>query len=347
MSVKLVIRRPDDWHLHLRDNEMLATVLPYSSQIYGRAVVMPNLVPPLKTTSAISDYRERILGSMPENHHFQPLMTAYLSDDSDAKDLLSGYQSGVIKAVKLYPAHATTNSAHGVSSVDAVMPVLEMMQKERIPLLIHGEVTDSHIDVFDREARFIETILVPLLNRLPELKVVLEHATTKEAAEFVLNGKDNLAATITPQHLLLNRNALFQGGLRPHNYCLPILKREIHRQALVKAVTSGSSRFFLGTDSAPHEQGKKEGACGCAGAFNVITALSIYAHIFEQENALDKLEAFTSLNGPRFYGLPTNTETITLIKQPMFVPESIEVVSGGKLIPFLAGELLEWSIVTD
>lgn len=344
MTTKLTIRQPDDWHLHLRDGDMTRTVLPYTSQFFGRAIIMPNLVPPLKTTKDIKAYRERILSALPAGSQFEPLMTAYLSDDTDANDIKEGFQHGVLKAVKLYPAHATTNSAHGVSSIDTVMPVLEMMQKEGIPLLIHGEVTDATVDMFDREARFIETTLLPLLKRLPELKIVLEHATTKEAAELILHGSDNLAATVTPQHLYLNRNALFQGGLRPHNYCLPILKREIHRQALANAVTSGCSRFFLGTDSAPHEKNNKESACGCAGAFNVQSALSVYAQVFEQANALDKLEAFTSLNGPAFYKLPVNERTITLVKKPFKVPESIDVISGGKLIPFLAGETLNWSI---
>lgn len=345
MINEIKIRRPDDWHLHLRDGEILKTVLPYSSREYGRAIIMPNLIPPLKKTKEIVSYRERIMTALPDDHQFTPLMTMYLSDDTDPDDLIDGFNRGIIEAVKLYPAHATTNSAHGVSSIDAVSGVLEVMQRADIPLLIHGEVTDTDVDIFDREARFIEKTLVPLTLRYPELRIVVEHATTQDAAEFVLESKGNVGATITPQHILLNRNALFKGGIRPHNYCLPILKREKHRAALVKAITSlGCERFFLGTDSAPHEKGKKESSCGCAGAFNAPIALAVYATVFEEANALEKFEAFTSLNGPNFYRKPFNEETITLVRKQQIVPDVIEVPGVGQLVPFLAGEKIDWTV---
>lgn len=342
---QLTIRRPDDWHLHLRDGDMMKAVLPYSSRDYGRAIIMPNLVPPLINTADVVAYQQRILALIPSEHHFTPLMTAYLSDHTDVNDLIAGFNQGVLKAAKLYPAHATTNSAHGVTSIEAVRSILTAMQTAGMPLLIHGEVTDGQVDVFDRETRFIEQTLQQIVNDFPELKIVMEHITTEEAASFVLEGSQYIAATVTPQHLLLNRNAIFQGGLRPHNYCLPILKREKHRQALVNAVTSGCNRLFLGTDSAPHEKMRKENACGCAGAFNSPVALAVYTHVFEQQNALDKLEAFCSLNGPRFYQLPVNEETIRLVKQPQTIPERIDVPGEGSLVPFLAGETLNWSVV--
>ncbi|WP_392551859.1 dihydroorotase [Orbus wheelerorum] len=341
---KIIIKKPDDWHLHLRDEEMLKGVLPYSSKDYARAIIMPNLMPPLKKLADIIEYKKRLLSAIPSNDNFTPLMTIYLSDDTDVNDIIHGYQNGVLKAVKLYPAHATTNSAHGVSSINNVLPVLEAMQKQGIPLLIHGEVTDKAVDVFDREAKFIDNTLIPLMKKLPELKIVLEHATTKEAAEFVMEGPANLAATVTPQHILLNRNALFQGGLKPHNYCLPILKRDVHRVKLMQAVTSGCDRFFLGTDSAPHEKNRKEAACGCAGTFNAPVALSVYAHVFEQANALDKLEAFTSINGAKFYQLPINQDTVTLVKKKYKVEEVIYIPGVGDIVPFLAGEELNWSV---
>lgn len=342
--LSITIKKPDDWHLHLRDGEMLKGVLPYSSLDYARAIIMPNLVKPLKRLPDIIAYQERVLAALPVGHRFTPLMTAYLSDDTVASEIVEGYQHGILKAVKLYPAHATTNSAHGVSSISAVLPVLESMQKHGIALLIHGEVTDSSVDVFEREARFLDTVLLPLMKLLPELKIVLEHVTTTEAADLIMDGPANLAATVTPQHILLNRNALFQGGLRPHNYCLPILKKEQHRARLMQAVTSGCQRFFLGTDSAPHEKHRKESACGCAGAFNAPVALSVYAQVFEQANALDKLEAFTSINGPKFYQVPVNDESITLLKKNYVVPNSIAIAGIGEVIPFLAGETLSWSI---
>ncbi|MGG4610289.1 dihydroorotase [Providencia sp. Me31A] len=344
MSIELTIRRPDDWHLHLRDNDMLKGVLPFSSLHYSRGIIMPNLVPPLKTTQEIAAYRDRILAACPDEHDFTPLMTAYLSDDTNPTDLVEGFKQGIIKAAKLYPANATTNSAQGVSSIDNISHVLDAMQQADIPLLIHGEVTDSTIDIFDREAKFIEKILIPLVARYPALRIVLEHATTSEAVEFVMQNQQNVAATITPQHVLYNRNALFNKGLNPHNYCLPILKREKHRQALIKAITSGCERFFLGTDSAPHEQMRKESSCGCAGAFNALVALSVYVQVFETANALDKFEAFASLNGPKFYKLPVNKESLTLVKRDFLVPDTLAIAGVGNLIPFLAGQTLAWSI---
>lgn len=344
MTNELTLRRPDDWHLHLRDGEMMKTVLPFSSREYARAIVMPNLTPPLKKTKEIAAYRERILAALPQGHHFTPLMTLYLSDDTDPKDLLTGFNQKIVQAVKWYPAHATTNSAYGVSAVDKISSVLETMQRANIPLLIHGEVTQASVDIFDREARFVDDTLMPLVRQFPALRVVLEHVTTTEAATFVRESSASIAATVTPQHLLLNRNALFQGGIRPHHYCLPILKRERHRQALVQSITSGGHRFFLGTDSAPHERHTKETRCGCAGVFNAPVALAVYASIFEQANALDKLEAFTSLNGPQFYGLPPNKEKVTLVKQIQVVPEAIVIPGVGSVVPFLAGETLSWSV---
>lgn len=342
---KLIIRRPDDWHLHVRDNEILKAVLPYSSREYARAIIMPNLTPPLKKTNEIIAYRDRILAALPKEHKFTPLMTMYLSDDTEVNDLLMGFNQGIIEAVKLYPANATTNSAHGVSSIDKISAVLDAMQQADIPLLIHGEVTDPHVDIFDREAKFIENTLAPLASRYPNLRIVAEHITTKEAAEFVIESNENIAATITPQHILLNRNALFKGGIRPHNYCLPILKREKHREALVKAITSSNcQRLFLGTDSAPHEKGSKESACGCAGTFNAPVALAVYASVFERENALDKLEAFTSINGAKFYRKPVNEDFITLEKKPQIIPEIITVPGIGNIVPFLAGEEIEWTV---
>ena len=345
MTQTITIRKPDDWHLHLRDGAMLKGVLPFTSRHFSRAIIMPNLVPPVRTTLDAEGYRQRILAAIPKGDHFTPLMTCYLSDDTSADDLITGFKESVFRAAKLYPAHATTNSAHGVTSIDAIMPILEAMQEAGMPLLIHGEVTSADVDIFDREARFIETILVPLVNRLPELKIVLEHATTAEAAEFVVASGENIAATVTPQHLLCDRNALFKGGIRPHYYCLPILKREKHREMLAKTVASGHSRFFLGTDSAPHECARKESSCGCAGVFNASVAIQAYATLFDEHNALPNLEAFCSLNGPRFYGLPINEETITLERRPYVIPNELPIEGEGKLVPFMAGETLPWSIV--
>ena len=339
----LKIRRPDDWHVHLRDGDMLKTVVPYTSETYGRAIVMPNLAPPVTTVDAAIAYRQRILAAVPAGHDFTPLMTCYLTDSLDPNEVERGFKEGVFTAAKLYPANATTNSSHGVTSIDAIMPVLERMQSLGMPLLVHGEVTHAEIDIFDREARFIETVMEPLRQRLPELKVVFEHITTKDAADYVREGNELLAATITPQHLMFNRNHMLVGGVRPHLYCLPILKRNVHQQALRELVASGFERAFLGTDSAPHARLRKETSCGCAGCFNAPTALASYATVFEEMNALAHLEAFCSLNGPRFYGLPVNEGYVELVREEEQVPESI-ALSDDTLIPFLAGERVNWRI---
>ncbi|KAI5679704.1 hypothetical protein M9H77_00931 [Catharanthus roseus] len=344
MKMELTIAQPDDWHLHLRDGDLLEAVVPHSAKHFGRAIVMPNLKPPITTTVAAIAYRESILKVLPSNCDFTPLMTLYLTDATKPEEIRLARESGVVYAVKLYPAGATTNSQDGVTDLfGKCMPVLEEMVKHNMPLLVHGEVTSPEVDVFDREKVFIETILTPLVQMLPELKIVMEHITTMDAVKFVESCPEgSIAATVTPQHIVLNRNSLFQGGLQPHNYCLPVLKRETHRQAIVSAVTSGSKRFFLGTDSAPHEKRKKECPCGCAGIYNAPVALSLYAKVFEEANALDKLEAFTSFNGPDFYGLPRNKTKIKLRKTPWKVPESFSYASGN-IIPMFAGETLEWS----
>ncbi|MEH4014939.1 dihydroorotase [Escherichia fergusonii] len=342
-SQVLKIRRPDDWHLHLRDGDMLKTVVPYSSEIYARAIVMPNLAPPVTTVDAAIAYRQRILAAVPAGHNFTPLMTCYLTDSLDPDELERGFQQGVFTAAKLYPANATTNSSHGVTSTAAIMPVLERMEKIGMPLLVHGEVTHADIDIFDREARFIDTVMEPLRKQLPGLKVVFEHITTKDAADYVREGNDQLAATITPQHLMFNRNHMLVGGIRPHLYCLPILKRNVHQQALRELVASGFERVFLGTDSAPHARHRKEASCGCAGCFNAPTALGSYATVFEELNALQHLEAFCSLNGPKFYGLPVNDSFIELERRESQVPDNI-ALNDDSLIPFLAGETIHWSV---
>ncbi|EOC1347396.1 dihydroorotase [Cronobacter turicensis] len=339
----LTIRRPDDWHVHLRDGDMLQTVVPYTSETYGRAIVMPNLAPPVTTVEAAIAYRQRILDAVPEHHSFEPLMTCYLTDTLDADELERGFQQGVFTAAKLYPANATTNSSHGVTSIDNIMTVLERMEKLGMPLLVHGEVTHSEVDIFDREARFIETVMEPLRQRLPGLKVVFEHITTKDAADYVREGNTLLGATITPQHLMFNRNHMLAGGIRPHLYCLPILKRNVHQQALRELVASGCDRVFLGTDSAPHARHRKEASCGCAGCFNAPSALGAYATVFEEMNALAHFEAFTSLNGPRFYGLPVNEDTVTLVREERVMPETI-TVANDTLVPFLAGEAVRWTV---
>ncbi|WP_314418457.1 dihydroorotase [Pseudescherichia vulneris] len=339
----LKIRRPDDWHVHLRDGDMLKTVVPYTSETYGRAIVMPNLAPPVTTVEAAIAYRQRILAAVPAGHDFTPLMTCYLTDSLDPNEVERGFREGVFTAAKLYPANATTNSSHGVTSIDAIMPVLERMQTLGMPLLVHGEVTHAEIDIFDREARFIETVMEPLRQRLPALKVVFEHITTKDAADYVREGNEMLAATITPQHLMFNRNHMLVGGVRPHLYCLPILKRNVHQQALRELVASGFERAFLGTDSAPHARLRKEASCGCAGCFNAPTALASYATVFEEMNALAHFEAFCSLNGPRFYGLPVNEGYVELVREAEQVPESI-ALTDDTLIPFLAGERVNWRI---
>lgn len=339
----LTIRRPDDWHLHLRDGDMLRAVVPYTSAVYRRAIVMPNLVPPVTTVEAAIAYRQRILDAVPDDHQFEPLMTCYLTDSLDPDELEKGFVQGVFTAAKLYPANATTNSSHGVSSIDAINPVLARMEKIGMPLLVHGEVTHADIDIFDREARFIETVMEPLRQRFPALRVVFEHITTKEAAQYVREGNSLLAATITPQHLMFNRNHMLVGGVRPHFYCLPILKRNVHQAALRELVASGCDRVFLGTDSAPHGKHRKEASCGCAGCFNAPSALAIYATVFEEMNAMQHFEAFCSLNGPRFYGLPVNEDTLTLVRREEVMPEEISL-ENDTLVPFLAGEVLNWSI---
>jgi dihydroorotase len=341
----IALRRPDDWHVHLRDGTMLEKVLPYTARQFARAIVMPNLVPPVTDIAAARAYRNRIVAAIPERGEFVPLMTCYLTDTTDPDEVARGFEEGVFAAVKLYPAHATTNSAFGVTSVDRVLPVLERMAGFGMPLLVHGEVTDPQIDVFDREAVFIDRVLDPLRRRLPELRIVLEHITTEEAAQYVAASGTNLAATITAHHLVINRNAIFAGGIRPHLYCLPIAKREKHRLALRRAAVSGDAHFFLGTDSAPHAAPTKETACGCAGIFTAPCALETYAEVFEEEGALDRLEAFSSLNGPLFYRLPPNDTRMTLRREPLLVPEHIGTGESA-VVPFRSGETLRWHIAT-
>lgn len=338
---QLTIREPDDWHLHLRDNDMLGLIANFSARQFARAIIMPNLVPPVTTVAAAEAYRDRILAVLPEGHRFAPLMTAYLTDEIDPDEIASGHASGVFTACKLYPAGATTNSAFGVTDVRNIRAVLERMQEIGMPLLIHGEVATSDIDIFDREAVFLETVLAPLLRDLPELKVVLEHITTADSVQFVQAAGPNVAATITPHHLRIDRNALFEGGMRPHAYCLPVAKRAHHRTALREAATSGDPKFFLGTDSAPHPRHDKESACGCAGIFCAPAALESYALTFDEEDALDRLEGFASEFGPRFYGLPLNAGRISLRREAISVPET--VTSGDlSVVPFHAGETLTW-----
>ncbi|KAI5055560.1 hypothetical protein GOP47_0029081 [Adiantum capillus-veneris] len=322
-AAQLTITQPDDWHLHLRDGNHLRSVLPHSAGVFKRAIIMPNLKPPVTTVSAALDYRERIMNALPPNSLFLPLMTLYLTDDTTAEEIRLARDSGVVFAVKLYPAGATTNSQAGVTDLfGKCIPALEEMIRQQLPLLVHGEVTDKRVDVFDRESVFIDKVLRPLVSRLPQLKIVMEHITTREAVQFVTSCPEGMvAATVTPQHLAMNRNSLFQDGLQPHNYCLPVLKRESHREAILTAVTSGSRQFFLGTDSAPHERHTKEATCGCAGIYNAPVAIPLYTQVFEQADALDKLEAFTSFNGPDFYGLPRNISKITIMKRSWMVPD--------------------------
>jgi len=342
---QITLRRPDDWHVHFRDDDMLSSVVPATVAEFARAIVMPNLVPPVTTVAGAEAYRDRINAAVPKGLEFKPLMTAYLTDQTSADELRQGFAAGVFVAVKLYPQGATTNSASGVSDIANVMSVLETMQEIGMPLLIHGEVTDPDIDIFDREAVFIERVLTPLIAKLPGLKVVFEHVTTKEAVDFVLAGDaKTLAATITAHHLVINRSDLFKGGIRPHLYCLPIAKRELHRQALRAAATSGDARFFLGTDTAPHAAHLKEAACGCAGVYSAPVAMPVYTQAFEDERALDRLEAFASLNGPTFYGLHVNDAKITMTRQDWTVPETIMTGEGVALKPFMAGETLAWQI---
>ncbi|MDO8208704.1 MAG: dihydroorotase [Gallionella sp.] len=340
---QLTLTRPDDWHLHLRDGALMQSVLPDTARQFARAVVMPNLRPPVTSTSLAQEYRQRILAALPSGAAFEPLMTLYLTDNTTAEEIRQAKASGIVHGVKLYPAGATTNSDAGVTDIRKTYPALAEMQKLGMPLLVHGEVTDSHIDVFDREAVFIERVLLPLLRDMPELRVVFEHITTTEAVQFVTAAPDNIAATLTPQHLLYNRNAMLVGGIRPHFYCLPILKRETHREALVNAATSGSSKFFLGTDSAPHAQHTKENACGCAGCYSAHTAIELYAEAFEAAGALDKLEGFASFYGADFYRLPRNTGTITLRRESWQVPDSVGF-GEHRLVPLRAGETMKWKL---
>lgn len=341
MTDTLTILRPDDWHVHLRDGAMLQAVARYTARQFARAIVMPNLTPPVTTTAMAAAYRERIIAALDEGQDFTPLMTCYLTDNADADDMAQGFAEGVFTAAKLYPAGATTNSDSGVTDVANIMGALERMADIGMPLLVHGEVTDHDIDIFDREKVFIERILQPLMAQLPQLKLVFEHITTADAVQFVEAAGANVAATITPHHLHINRNAMFEGGIRPHAYCLPVAKREQHRQALRKAATSGSGKFFLGTDSAPHEIEAKESACGCAGIFNAPYALESYLAVFEEEGAIDKFEGFASLHGPDFYGLPRNTETVTLKRAATHVPRELPAAETV-VVPFHAEQTIGW-----
>ncbi|NSX16559.1 dihydroorotase [Cupriavidus taiwanensis] len=341
MTQKLTITRPDDWHLHLRDGAALAAVLPDTARQFARAIVMPNLKPPVTTVAQAQAYRARILAALPAGMQFEPLMTLYLTDNTSAEEIAAARASGFVHGVKLYPAGATTNSDAGVTDIRRCYPALEAMQRAGLPLLVHGEVTDPAIDIFDREAVFIEQVMTPLRRDMPELKVVFEHITTKDAAQYVRDATGPVGATITAHHLLYNRNAIFTGGIRPHYYCLPVLKRETHREALVAAATSGSERFFLGTDSAPHARGLKEHACGCAGCYTALHAMELYAEAFDAAGALDKLEAFASFNGPAFYGLPRNTGTLTLEREDWELPAELPY-GDTTLVPLRGGETLRW-----
>ena len=343
--MKLTITRPDDWHLHLRDDEALKAVLPHTARQFARAIVMPNLKPPVTTVAQAEAYRDRILAALPAGMAFEPLMTLYLTDNTPAAEIRAAVEAGFVKAVKLYPAGATTNSDAGVTDLARCDAALAEMERLGLPLLVHGEVTDPEIDLFDREAVFIERVLSPLLARRPGLRVVMEHITTKDAADFVAAAGANVGATITAHHLLYNRNAIFQGGVRPHWYCLPVLKRETHREALVRAAVSGNPKFFLGTDSAPHARGAKEAACGCAGCYTANAALELYAEAFEAAGALDRLEGFASHFGPDFYRLPRNTGTVSLEKRPQTLPQAYDYVPGETLVPLRAGETLAWTFV--
>ncbi len=342
--MQITLTRPDDWHLHLRDGEALKAVLPHSARQFARAIIMPNLKPPVTTVDAAAAYRQRILAALPSGSGFLPLMTLYLTDNTSADEIRKAADSGFVHAVKLYPAGATTNSDAGVTDLAKCDAALAEMEKIGMPLLMHGEVTDPAIDLFDREKVFIERVLQPLLRRRPGLRVVFEHITTQEAAEFVEAAEDNVAATITAHHLLYNRNAIFLGGVRPHYYCLPVLKRERHRAALVKAATSGSRKFFLGTDSAPHARHTKEAACGCAGCYTALAAIALYAEAFEAAGALDRLEAFASFNGPDFYRLPRNTERITLERAEWQMPAELAYGGEETLVPLRAGEAMHWRL---
>ena len=348
MTDTLTIRRPDDWHLHFRDGDIMRGVVPYTARQFARAIVMPNLTPPVTTTQLASDYRDRIRAAVPEGVDFEPLMTCYLTDTTDLDDLARGANEGVFTAAKMYPANATTNSSSSVTDVEGIYPVFERMEAEDIVLCIHGEVVDADIDVFDREAEFIDRYLNGIIANFPNLRVVFEHITTSDAVDFVKAAGDNVAATITPQHLHINRNAMLVGGIQPHNYCLPVAKRETHRLALRAVATSADPaiqrKFFLGTDSAPHLRGDKESACGCAGIFGAPFALESYLTVFEQEDAIDRFEAFASLNGPAFYKLPVNEEMVTLARVDVPVPEELPLV-GETIVPWHGGQTLGWKFV--
>jgi dihydroorotase len=341
-QARLTIRRPDDWHVHLRDGDMLAAVAPYTARQFARAIVMPNLTPPVTSVAAADAYRTRIRAAAGDG--FEPLMTCYLTDGADPAELARGHAEGVWVAAKLYPAHATTNSAHGVTDVRNIHPALDAMQRIGMPLLIHGEVTDPEVDIFDREAVFLDRVLTGLVRDFPALKIVFEHITTAEAADFVADSGPLIGATITPQHLHINRNAIFAGGINPHAFCLPVAKREQHRLAIRRSAVSGSPKFFLGTDSAPHAVERKEASCGCAGIFNAPFALESYATVFEEEGALDRFEGFASEHGSRFYGLPLNDGTVTLERVEVEVPDALPA-AGTKVVPFHAGERLRWRLV--
>lgn len=339
----LTLQTPDDWHLHFRDGDMLLETVPATARVFQRAIVMPNLVPPVTTAEMAVAYRDRILAARPAGSRFQPLVTLYLTDKTSKTDIQQAIAAGVV-AAKLYPAGATTNSSSGVAALDALYPVFEAMAEAGMLLLIHGEVTDHEIDIFDREKVFIDRYLQHIVARLPSLKVVFEHITTADAASFVAEASANVAATITPQHLLLNRNDMLVGGIRPHNYCLPVLKRRTHQEALRAAVASGSAKFFLGTDSAPHEKHRKESACGCAGCYSAHSAIELYAQVFDELGCLDKLEAFASHYGADFYGLPRNSGTITLVQQEWQVPAEIILPNGHPIVPFFGGQTLKWKL---
>ena len=343
---QLTLTRPDDLHLHLRDGDLMRAVLPDTARQFARAIVMPNLRPPVTTTEQAVAYRERILNALPAGMKFEPLMTLYLTDITGAEEIRKAKASGVVHAVKLYPAGATTNSDAGVTDMRKTYAALEAMQKLGMPLLVHGEVTNADIDIFDREAVFIERVMQPLLKDLPGLRVVFEHITTKDAAQFVASAADTIAATLTPQHLLYNRNAMLAGGIRPHFYCLPVLKRETHREALIKAATSGNKKFFLGTDSAPHAQHAKENACGCAGCYSAHSAIELYAEAFENAGALDKLEGFASFYGADYYSLPRNKNKVSLRKEEWQVPASVGF-GEHQLVPLRAGEMMKWKLVHE
>jgi len=344
---QLTITQPDDWHLHVRDNDVMASVIGFTARQFGRAIIMPNLKTPVTTTAEAQSYRDRILSALPENNSFQPLMTLYLTDNTPAEEIKKAKDSGNIHAVKLYPAGATTNADSGVTDLKKTEAALAAMEHHGLPLLVHGEVTHPSVDIFDREKVFIDQQLAPLMERHPNLRIVFEHITTTDAVQFVIEGNHNIAATITPQHLLLNRNAMLVGGIHPHNYCLPVLKRETHREALVKAATSGSPKFFLGTDSAPHAKNDKESSCGCAGIFSAHAALEFYATAFERVDALDKLEGFASFYGADFYNLPRNTQQVTLSKTNKEIPTEFPFGKQSDkqtLVPFFAGETLQWTL---